>query len=380
MAKRELIRRARREHGSDLRGAAAALVQATTGVTRVVENMHGAIGAFPVITTLIYAGVRSITGMVGAGVDAALAGLTPLLGESVPGPEREAVLAALNGVVGDHLEATGNPLAIPMSLRAPLHHDGGTLLVLVHGSCMNDLQWARGGHDHGRALARDLGLTPAYVHYNSGRHISTNGKQLAGLLELECARFRNVVVIGHSMGGLVARAAVVAAGDACHAWPRKLRSLVTIGAPHHGAPLERGGNSFETLLSATPWSAPLQAVGRVRSAGVTDLRHGNIVDADWQHGDRFAYGPDRRTPTPLPDDVHCYAVAGTNSPAGTAEGRLSSDNLVPVKSALGIHREDAFTLRLTDSRIVYATNHLALLSSLEVYAAMRGWLGSRRRR
>ena len=82
-------------------------------------------------------------------------------------PEREAFVAALNGVWGDHLANTGNPLAIAMSLRvggrpyqATLRAPTRKLLVLVHGLAMNDLQWTRRGHDHGQALARDLGFTP----------------------------------------------------------------------------------------------------------------------------------------------------------------------------------------------------------------------------
>lgn len=373
---RERERRTRREHARDLRAAAVLVVGATKAVVDIVQGMHTAIGAVPVITPLVYGAIRGVTGLVGESIDTVVAGLAPLLGESAPGPQREAVLAAMNGVLGDHLEATRSPLAITMSLRPPLErlHRGGTLLVLVHGSCLSDLQWSRGGHDHGRALARDLGFTPVYLHYNSGRHVSTNGRDLAGLLERESAAFTDIVFVTHSMGGLVARAAVRAAEDAGHAWRGKLRVLVTLGTPHHGALLERAGNLFETALGATKYSAPLRALGQLRSAGVTDLRFGNVVESDWRDRDRFAHGADPRTPTPLPDDVRCYAIAATTAPPGSAGPRRGGDGLVPVDSALGEHPDAAFTLRFTDRRVIAGTNHLDLLSSAEVYRQLREWL------
>ncbi len=383
---REQRRRARRVHADDLRAAAGLAVEATQGVMGVVGEMHKAIGAVPIITDLVYQVMRGVTGLVGAGVDAVVASVAPLLGDSAPGAEREAVLAVLNGVVGDRLAEQGNPLAIQMSLRPPLEglHRGGTLLVLVHGSCMNDLQWTRGGHDHGRALARDLGFTPAYVHYNSGRHVSDNGRELAGLIEAEAGGFADVVLVAHSMGGLVARSAVLCAEDAGHAWRAKLRALVTLGTPHHGAPLERGGNVIDLLLGVSRYSAPLGALGQIRSAGVTDMRYGNVVDADWRGVDRFAHGPDPRRPSPLPGGVPCFAVAATRSPApasdaasdGAAGAALAGDGLVPVDSALGRHADDAFRLRFTESRIVYAAGHLDLVGSPEVYEQVRAWLAT----
>ncbi len=378
LQRREQAGRAPRRHGDDLRGAAEGLVHATRSVTRVVEEMHGAIFAFPVITGLVYAAVDKAAAVVGTGVDAALAALSPLLGQSTPGPEREALVAVLNGVVGSHLEATHNPLAIPMTLRPPLTnlHDGGTLLLLVHGSCMNDLQWTRGGHDHGRVLGQSLGFTPVYAHYNSGRHTSDNGRDLAALLEDESAPFRDIIVLGHSMGGLVARSAVKAAEEGGLAWRHKLRALVTLGTPHHGAPLERAGNLFESLLGVTRWTAPLATLGRLRSDGVTDLRHGNVVPADWQGQDRFMMGRDGRVPTPLPEGVRCLAVAATRSPEGTAKAARASDSLVPVDSALGVHPSAAFDLGFDEVHVVHETHHVGLLDSLEVCGHLERWLGA----
>jgi hypothetical protein len=371
----------RRRHGDDLRGLADGLVTATTGVTDAVQEMHHAFGAFPIITDLNYAAIRGVTRLVGRGLETALETLSPVLGDGVPGAPRDAIVSAINGVVGDHLAATGNPLAITATLRPPLPGDDDTmadddavLLVLVHGSSATDQQWHQGNHDHGVVLGLTLGFTPIYARYNSGRHVSENGDALAALLDGAAARFRDVVIVAHSMGGLVARAALHAGTTTQQAWRRKVRALVTLGTPHHGAPLEQGGNVVETLLGKTPWTAPLATLATLRSAGVTDLRHGTIREEDWRDTDRFAPGPDRRTPTPLPDDVRCFAVAATATPADTPTGTLRGDGLVPVRSALGDHDDARHRLTFTATAIVPETHHVGLLASPVVFALLMDWL------
>jgi hypothetical protein len=400
----------KRRHAPDLRGITKLAIAATKGVTDIVHGMHVNIASGPAIlgrplaaparalTAPIYAAIQAITNVVGIGLDVALAQLEPLLGESAPGPEREAVLAALDGVVGDTLAETGNPLAIAMSLR----RDGRTLdlepsalrealpdaapklLVLVHGSCMNDLQWCRRGHDHGAILSRDLGYTPVYVHYNSGLHVSTNGRQLTELLE-QAARawpvpIEEIAILGFSMGGLVTRSACRAA-DAGHAWRGKLTDIIFLGTPHHGAPLERGGHGLQLLLGISAYSAPLARLGKIRSAGVTDLRFGNVLDEDWHARDRFAHGDDVRTPVPLPRGVRCYAIAASTTPPERQGGRLAGDGLVPVDSALGKHVRVERTLAFPPDHlhIVRGLGHLDLLDSAEALETMRGWLSLRPR-
>jgi pimeloyl-ACP methyl ester carboxylesterase len=380
-----------RKHVDDLRGAGRLAVQATLGVTDLVEAMHRNIASGPV-AGLVYGSIRGVTQLVGAGIDLALAQLAPLLGESAPGPEREAVLAALNGVLGDYLSETDNPLAIQMRLRhgghalelqrqalgAALPHATGKLLVLVHGSCMSDGHWSRLGHDHGAALARDLGYTPVYLLYNSGLHTSTNGRALAALLERLVAEWPapldELVVVAHSMGGLVARSACHHGEADRHAWRRKLRKLICLGTPHHGAPLERGGSWVDCLLGASRYSAPLARLGQIRSAGVTDLRFGNVLDEHWMGRDRFAHGADPRSQLKLPDGVACYAIAATT--ASQAGARLPGDGLVPVDSALGRHEKPQLTLGFPEAHqwIGFGMGHLDLLSRAEVYATIRRWL------
>jgi pimeloyl-ACP methyl ester carboxylesterase len=395
-----------RNHVDDLRGASRLAIDATKSVTDLVEAMHRTIGAGPALlgrpldgptrlfTGLVYKSIRGVTQLVGASIDVALAQLAPLLGESIPGPEREAMLAVLNGVLGDYLDETGNPLAIPMGLRrdghamalepqglrAALPNATGKLVVLVHGSCMHDQQWLRLGHDHGAALARDLGYTPLYLHYNSGLHISTNGRTLAALLEELVAAWpvplHELVLVGHSMGGLVSRSACRAGETAGHGWRKKLRALVCLGSPHHGAGLERGGNWIDVLLGVSRYSAPFARLGQVRSAGVTDLRFGNVLDEHWEGRDRFAPGRDRRSALALPDGVACYAVAATT--ATHPSSRLPGDGLVSVDSALGRHARAELTLAFpaTHQWIGFGMGHLDLLSRPEVYDTIRRWLST----
>lgn len=395
----------RRRNAEDLRGAARLAVAATRGVVDIVEEMHLVIGGGPrflgrplagptrLATAFSYAAIRGVTAGVGVALDQSLAALAPMLGSSEAGPQRDVARSVLNGVLGDTLEATGNPLAIEMSLRrggralpldaealrAELPEAGGKLVVLVHGSCMNDRQWLRRGHDHGAALGRELGLEPLYLHYNSGLHISQNGAKLAALLEQLVASWprpvEELTLIGHSMGGLVSRSACLAGERAGHSWRGRLRALVCLGSPHHGAPLERGGNWVDILLGVFAPSRPLARLGRLRSAGVTDLRFGNILDEHWQGRDRFAHGGDERVPAPLPEGVRCFAVAAEL--ARRPRARAIGDGLVPVDSALGVHASwPALTLAFPKDhqRLITRAGHLDLLDHPEVYAALRGWL------
>jgi len=333
--------------------------------------------------------------VVGGSIDGLLRLLAPALGAGDSSREREAIVAALNGVLGDYLVATANPLATAMALRrdgralvlesaalaASVPDAGPRLLVLVHGLCMNDLQWSRDGHDHGVALARELGYTPVYVHYNSGLHVSINGRELARQLELLLCQWprpvERLVLLGHSMGGLLARSALHYATQAGQRWPSQLSDLVFLGTPHHGAPLERAGHWVDIVLGATPYAAPFARLGKVRSAGITDLRHGNLLDEDWVGRDRFARSTDRRQHVPLPDGVRCFAAAATTGQRnGDVKDRLLGDGLVPLDSALGRHPDPARTLAFAEDRqwVGYGMNHLALLNRADVAAQLLQWL------
>ena len=418
--KRRLPRPAAHAIASDLRGASRLAVDATLGLTSLVENLHhnimrvprplGAVSEQPTagITGLVYRSIRGVTRLVGGSLDALLGQVVSSLGTpaaAVPdgsaapaaaAAEREAVIAVLNGVLGDHLAATGNPLAIPMTLR----HDGQALtlqaqalaqalpqarprvLLLLHGLCMHPRQWRRNGHDYGAALAAEAGCTLLHLHYNSGRHVSTNGLELADRLQsLQQAgrcRWKRSVVLAHSMGGLLARSAYRQAGTRGDTGAALGQEVVLPGhtAPRC-SPLERGGHWIDRLLGASPYTAALSRLGKLRSAGITDLRHGSLLDEDWVGSDRFAHGHDTRTSVALPAGVACFAMAGVlRRGNGELSDQLLGDGLVPVDRRTGPPQASRPDLAFDAGRqwVGQGLSHLDLLGHADVGAQLRAWL------
>ena len=375
-------------HAADLQGIGRLAIDATLGITSLVETMHHNVSRVPLplckgtqapargLTGLVYRSIRGVTRAVGGGVDFTLARLAAMAGRQESTPAREAMIAALNGVMGDHLAATGNPLAIAMRLRREgkpldLHREAlakaipgasGRILLLVHGLCRNDLQWQRNGHDHGAALAADAAIAPSfttvYAHYNTGLHVAANGRELAALLERLVTAWpvpvEEIAILAHSMGGLVVRSAFPRGTGARPAWPRLVKRIVFLGTPHDGAPLERGGRWIDAALDASPYTTAFARLGRLRSAGINDLRH----------------GADR----PLPAGVRCFAVAASLAKrGGRIVDRVVGDGLVPVPSALGEGSSLAFPAR--NRWVVRGLGHLDLLDHPAVQAKLRRWLG-----
>jgi len=375
------------------------LIDASTGVTDVVERMHrtvqrrpGPVGR-PVleatrgITGLVYRSIRGGMRLVGRGLDASLAPLESLLPEGDTTPGRDAFISIVNGVYGDYLAQAGNPLAIEMSFHrdgkpidpsSPAAHTAasgraaptGKVVVFVHGLCMSVQQWTRDGYSHGAALEDALGHTPLYLRYNSGLPIAENGRLFAEMLETLVDRWpvpiEELSIVGHSMGGLVARGACHAGEARQHRWPRQLRRLIFLGTPHHGAPLERGGHGLDYLLELSPYSAPFTRLGKARSAGIQDLRHGTIT-------------ADGHRRVPLPRGVDCFAIAATLAERRSlVTDRLVGDGLVPLDSALGRHPERSRALRFPKQHrwIGFNMGHLDLLHRPEVYARLHEWIAS----
>lgn len=348
---------------SDARGGLALAVAGVVGVTDVVERLHATIAATRAplgaphrapargIAGFVYRRVRGVARTVGLGLDQVLAPFSG--GETPDSVKRDHVVAALNGVLGDRLDASGNPLALPMRIRPPGDDEAprSRIALFLHGLCMHDRHWPR---DAGSADAtvRALGYSPLYLHYNTGLAIADNGARLSVLLDELVARWpvpgAELVFVGHSMGGLVARSAHAHACRHDAPWRRALRAFVFLGTPHRGAALERAGKRIDHLLGISPYTAPFAALGAVRSAGIRDLGHGDIG-----HGDRLA----------LPEGVRAHAIAGNL--------RLGSDGLVTVDSALG---RPGFGLGADRLRVIDGAGHLDLMQHPRMVDGLARWL------
>ena len=306
-------------------------------------------------------------------------------------------LAALNGLVGDRLERERSPLQEPISIRvdglpvalerdelAAAYPDATPrLVVFVHGLMGNEVGWRlgrrQGREPYGTRLARELGCTPVYVRYNSGRHISENGRSLADLLEAVVAAWpvevAEVALVGHSMGGLVARSACHLAAKDGAAWVGRVRHVVSLGSPHLGAPLEQAAHVASYAFGKLPETRMISTFLRRRSSGIRDLRQGSLVDEDWRDRDPEALRAAACEEVPLLEGAtHCFVSATVTRSPRHPVGRVVGDTLVLQPSASGRSRtrklgfEDEYGLHIG------ATNHIALLNHPAVYEKLREWL------
>lgn len=392
---------------ADLRGVSLLVADGVVEISSLVEQLHHTIlrlsppigqpasGVTRGITGLVYRSIRGIASLAGSGAGLALERLAP----TIPAGRvnRDQWVSILNGVMGDYLEAQANPLAIPMQfsldgspldLLAGLQEQqaigaGRRLLISLHGLCLNETHWQRPTPAPSLpvGLAESLAYTPVFLRYNSGRHISQNGAELAAklqrLVEIWPEPVDEIVLLGHSMGGLLARSACHYAVRDALLWVNRLSSIVALGSPHHGAPLERLGLKVHGLLGVSPYSAPFTRLGRLRSAGITDLRFGNLCTEDWQGLDRFEAHPDARQPILTADHVRHYAVAATlDSQADSLRSRTLGDGLVPVDSALGHHQRPELQLPVSSERqlVVCRSGHVDLMHHPDVQSRLYDWL------
>lgn len=315
---------------------------------------------------------------------------------SLPGRRTE-MLAILDGAIGDRLRSAGSPLALPMALIAAgntlemgadlapqIPEPTGSISVFIHGLMGTENMWWTPGGDtrsFGDRLTQDEGTTPVYVRYNTGVHISTNGRELATLLqELVNAwpvRVTEINLVAHSMGGLVARSAGHYGSEAGYAWTSLLHRVFLIGAPLRGAPIEQLANLAAVTLRAipTPPTWLLAWVFKQRSDGIKDLRHGYLVDEEWEgrNQDRLTLG--RHYRVPLLDGVQHFVVAGML--VKDAPGPLShviGDSLVTPFSAKD-EALDGTPLEgpVKGARVFPGVGHVALISNDDVYAQILDW-------
>jgi pimeloyl-ACP methyl ester carboxylesterase len=352
------------------------------------------------ISSRVYAGLGGATRLVARAADTGLGRRAVRDGRRLSSsPGGALVVGALNGLVGDALEREDSDLQEPMSVRVggrpvPLEPEplaaafpeaGPRVVVFLHGLMETEFSWRVGagpaGQTYATRLRGDLGCTAVEVRYNSGRHISENGLSLADLMEELVAAWpvevEQVALIGHSMGGLVARSACYQAAERGDAWAKRVRHVITLGTPHMGAPLAQGVHWMSAALHALPETRPFAGFLRRRSAGIRDLRQGSLVDADWRDCDPDALKAVACQEVPLLEGAtHCFVAATVTRGGSDPVGRLVGDCLVLQPSASGRSRTRRIPFEEEYGMHVGGTHHLALLNHPRVYERMRDWLAA----
>lgn len=418
-----------------LRGLKALVFDAVDGTTRLVERTHASVAErsvrrFAPIEPLATpaATINAIQGGVAAGVYASIRLVNRLVervtdggfeiaeaaGAEAPAlstPQRSDAAGslswlvdhaegAINGFIGDRLSERENGLDLGMTVRyegvelplepqairaafAPLTRK---LCVFVHGLSCTEWSWSLNAERYhgdpsenfGSLLRRDLGYTPVFIRYNSGRHVSENGRRLSQLLDELVAAYPGeideIVLVGHSMGGLVARSAAHYGSDGRAAWAQRLRHVFCIGSPHLGAPLEQATHLLSRVLRAFD-TAGTQVPAEIlegRSAGIKDMRFGYTVDEEWQSERPEAVWHDNRHDLEFVDAVGYYFIAGTISRDPQHPiGHLFGDLLVRLPSASGHCREPARRLKFRSGKVFSGLHHFHLVNHPDVYQVIR---------
>ncbi len=368
---------------------------------RPVQVVHDA------ISDLSYSGVRLALG-VGARAVGTVASLRVSGRDLDAGRAGRVALAVLNGAHGDLVAREAPALASAMTVRvdgravpvepaalaAAFPGTDGRIAVFLHGLTETEDSWGYGAQKHhgdravtyGTRLREDLGMTAVYLRYNTGLHISDNGRALGDLLDALVSAWpvpvQDVVLVGHSMGGLVARSALHQAGGGtagARGWTALVRDTVTLGSPHLGAPLERGVHRLAAQLARLPETRPLARLLTLRSVGIKDLRRGTLVEADWTGRDLDALIAGGHTHVPLHDGARHFVVLATLSrnPEGRAADLLG-DLLVPPRSATGdTGDDDRLAFPPDHVHRIGGLHHFDLLDHPVVYERIRGWLEDR---
>jgi pimeloyl-ACP methyl ester carboxylesterase len=385
-------------------GLASQIQQMHSGIAQRVWRAVGP-GGVPVrmvhdrVAGRAYGAARELTGTVVRAGARVVSATQPAEAASIEqSPTGRAVIGALNGLWGDRLLRRKNGLTLEMTLRAAgsdlkptrlalaraYPKPTGRLAVFVHGLCETDDAWMLGGRRHvpyGFRLQAELGYSPLYVRYNTGLHISENGRKLAELLERVVdgwpVEVHELALVGHSMGGLVSR-------SACHygageRWTAKVRHVFTLGSPHLGAPLEQGANAVSHVLSKLPETRALLAdpLNR-RSAGIKDLRYGYLVDECWTDQECDAFLSNTAREIPFLRSAHHYFVCATvtRDPDGLP-ARVAGDLLVLRPSAWAHRRGERLRFPVEHYQHVGGANHFELLNHPAIYAQIRRWMAPR---
>ena len=372
----------------------------------IAWRVFGAIGPVSKPVELIHNTTAAVTYYaVDRAVRASLHGAGELAAEACGSDEDDAVesrppvagvIAALNGIYGDELATRGNGFALTMQIRqrrksvamnaaaiaSAFPKATGRIVVFIHGWCMTDTSWWRLTRDaeisrpYGARLRSDLGFTSVYLRYNTGLHISDNGKALAALMNqlqtLWPVPVEEIALVGHSMGGLVVRSACHYGAQQQHGWPDVVRHVVCLGSPHLGADLETGVNAASWVLARLPETEALSSFLNARSAGTKDLRYGALLEEDWCECDPDEFLRDRCHEVPfLPGAVYHF-VATSAGPR--AVGVILGNHLVRPNSASGVGKSRQVPFEPAHGLTLTGLHHLDLLNHAAIYAKLREWL------
>jgi pimeloyl-ACP methyl ester carboxylesterase len=321
-------------------------------------------------------------------------------------PRGSLVLGALNGFYGHYLAGGRSELALsmqirrggasvvpePAALRAAFPDATSRVVVFAHGLCETDAAWriaARGAdradrRSYGERLQDELSFTPVYLRYNTGLHVSDNGRALAGLLEALVSHWpvgvEELVLVGHSMGGLVARSACHYAEKDGLRFTDGVRHVFCLGTPHLGADLERGANALSWALGRLPETRAMANLINSRSLGIKDLRFGSCVEEDWCDCDVDEFLRDRCQEVPFLPDANYYFVCSNLYPGPL--GSWLGDLLVRVPSASGRGNGKGrrIPFEVDNGHELSGLNHFDLLNHPAVYEQLRTWITRTRRR
>jgi pimeloyl-ACP methyl ester carboxylesterase len=392
----------RRDGAGVLEAAALAAEHAESLVLSAAQDIHGSVsGRVHRVVDRVAGGTTlshrahdgiaaAVYGGVGLGLKAAARGLRAAdrAGMGAPierSPRGRFVVSAVNGLIGDRLVAEGSPLAIEMGVRhggrdvtvdrpglAAAYPDASdTLVVFVHGLCETEHYWDRRSRprpadgstqpSYGRRLEADEGWSAVYVRANTGLPITESGVALSALLTRLVDAWprpvRRIALVGHSMGGLIVRAACAVSTPDDRDWTRHVTDAVLLGAPHLGSPVERTIARGVRTFHRVPELSPFARIFDQRSVGVLDLHDGP--------SDEIAHVPHAR--------YHLVAATLTRSPRHPLASTVG-DLLVPYRSAAGLLPNGEEVFPGADVLHVPGADHFDLLNHDDVYAAMRTWL------
>jgi triacylglycerol lipase len=312
------------------------------------------------------------------------------------GPRGRLVVAAINGLIGDELRMLDDPQAITMAVRVDgvdvpatswqlgdaFRRGSSHPVIFVHGLCENDESWGNWSKVHGtnyaERIADETSGTPVMIRYNTGLHISENGQHLDTLIQQLVEHWpvpvTRITLVGHSMGGLVVRAATNHATAAGQTWQHLVRDVICLGTPHAGANLEKVAHLGSRMLRFWPESTPLGALLDQRSAGIVDLRHGYITRDEWEGQDLTGqWGLDRIAAAPLPHAEYHFVASTMGASQRHPLSSVLGDLLVHFSSATGVGRTGPI---VHGARFEYlpSVHHFALLNHPQIADWMVEWI------